>query len=86
MKYSIRILMVVLAVGQVTTLVLAGNRIRDGRALAFPGAEGAGRFATGGRHGEVYIVTNTDPSGPGSLADDLRYRYRYRLQLPLGQD
>ncbi|KAG7141238.1 hypothetical protein HYQ45_018822 [Verticillium longisporum] len=39
----------------------------DAQQLAFPGAEGFGRFATGGRTGSVYKVTNLNHRGRSAI-------------------
>lgn len=50
-----------------TTVAVCAHSPAVAQQLAFPGAEGAGRHAVGGRGGAVLRVTSLDDGGPGTL-------------------
>lgn len=62
---------VIQALGGLCLLLSAGAAQAQAVLPAFPGAEGFGAVATGGRGGQVIYVTTLAPDGPGSLAEAL---------------
>ncbi len=65
-KYSLILLAGILLV-QCSAQKKSSSIKHENYPIAFPGAEGYGKYATGGRGGKVIMVTNLDDDGEGSF-------------------
>ena len=70
-RFKLFFLLIGPALATILMLAISGT-VSAKEVLAFPGAEGFGRLASGGRSGDVYEVTSLEDSGPGSLREGIR--------------
>lgn len=68
-------------IGLIACLLSAAATAQTGRTPAFPGAEGFGRYATGGRGGEVYHVTTISDCAEDALEEGT-FRWACRQKGP----
>jgi autotransporter-associated beta strand protein len=52
--------------------VALGSSPAWGQLVSFPGAQGYGKYTTGGRNGNLYVVTNLNATGPGSFENGVQ--------------
>ena len=69
----------------ITTLTLAAlTLVAQAQTPAFPGAEGHGRYVTGGRGGKIVHVTNLNDSGTGSFREAVKGNDKKTVVFDIG--